>query len=92
MNIVVTGATSFLGAALTKRLLSEGHQVYAVVRPGSKNLGALLEAVRQSLPENGEAASHFHRIEGELVRTGPKEICSIRTLKTEKKPFWEQEA
>ena len=31
MNIVVTGATSFLGAALCKELVSRGHQVYAVV-------------------------------------------------------------
>lgn len=37
MNIVVTGATSFLGAALCKELVSRGHQVYAVVRPGSSN-------------------------------------------------------
>lgn len=33
MRAVVTGATSFLGAALIRRLLEEGHQVYAVVRP-----------------------------------------------------------
>ena len=44
MNLVVTGATSFLGVALIRELLKEGHKVYAVVRPGSKNRGAL-EAV-----------------------------------------------
>lgn len=43
MNIVVTGATSFLGAAVTKKLLQMGHQVFAVVRPGSKNRKALPE-------------------------------------------------
>ena len=41
MNIVVTGATSFLGAALVKELLRREHQVFAVVRPGSKNRQAL---------------------------------------------------
>lgn len=41
MNIVVTGATSFLGAAFTRQLLALGHQVYAVVRPGSANQKAL---------------------------------------------------
>lgn len=41
MNLAVTGATSFLGAALIKELLKEGHQVYAVVRPGSLNRKAL---------------------------------------------------
>lgn len=44
MRAVVTGATSFLGAALIRRLLEEGHQVYAVVRPHSAN--------RKVLPEN----------------------------------------
>ena len=53
MNIVVTGATSFLGAALCKELVSRGHQVYAVVRPGSNN--------RQVL-EILEIDSHFHMI------------------------------
>ena len=53
MNIVVTGATSFLGAALCKELVSRGHQVYAVVRPGSSN--------RQVL-EKLENDSHFHII------------------------------
>lgn len=41
MNLVVTGATSFLGVALIKELLKEGHLVYAVVRPGSSNRRAL---------------------------------------------------
>ncbi|WP_124065189.1 NAD(P)-dependent oxidoreductase [Clostridium sp. E02] len=40
MNIVVTGATSFLGRALVDELL-KNHSVYAVVRPGSKNIGSL---------------------------------------------------
>ena len=43
MNIVVTGATSFLGSALVKRLLQGGHRVYAVIRPGSKNRAMLPE-------------------------------------------------
>lgn len=37
MNVVVTGATSFLGHALIKRLLDNGQFVYAVIRPDSKN-------------------------------------------------------
>ncbi len=48
MNLVVTGATSFLGAALIRELLKEKHQVYAVVRPGSKNRAAL-DAVKTEL-------------------------------------------
>ncbi len=41
MEIVVTGATSFLARPLIGRLLGMGHRVYAVVRPGSANLGLL---------------------------------------------------
>jgi nucleoside-diphosphate-sugar epimerase len=41
LNVVVTGATSFLGRALVDRLLLEKNQVFAVVRPGSKNMGNL---------------------------------------------------
>lgn len=41
MIIVVTGATSFLGAAVVKKLLQMEHQVFAVIRPGSKNREAL---------------------------------------------------
>ncbi len=44
MKVVVTGATSFLGAAVVKRLLMLGHFVYAVIRPGSANRNALPEA------------------------------------------------
>ena len=41
VEIVVTGATSFLARPLVGRLLTMGHQVYAVVRPGSSNLELL---------------------------------------------------
>ncbi len=38
MNVVVTGATSFLGAPMAERFLRDGDRVYAVVRPGSRNI------------------------------------------------------
>ena len=43
MNVVVTGATSFIGVSVIEYLLHQGHRVYAVVRPGSANLGRLPE-------------------------------------------------
>lgn len=60
MNVVVTGATSFLGRALVDRLLNEKHQVFAIVRPGSPNVGSLdggrqgLTLIERQLEELGE--------------------------------------
>ncbi len=45
MRVIVTGATSFIGAAVVRRLLLEGCQVIAVVRPNSPNLGYLQENI-----------------------------------------------
>jgi dihydroflavonol-4-reductase len=36
MKMLVTGATGFTGGHLARRLLSEGHQVRALVRPGAR--------------------------------------------------------
>ena len=47
MRVVVTGATSFIGAATVVRLLRAGHQVYAVVRPASGHLNNLLDRYRR---------------------------------------------
>ena len=62
MRIVVTGATSFLGAAAVKKFLSMGRQVYGIIRPGSVNRAALpqsapglkvIELELERLPEIG---------------------------------------
>ena len=34
-QVLVTGAAGFVGSALTRRLLADGHSVHALVRPGS---------------------------------------------------------
>lgn len=41
MRIVISGATSMIGAALTNKLLENNHEVVAVVRPKSKKLETL---------------------------------------------------
>lgn len=49
MNLVVTGATSFLGAPMAEYCLEQGHRVFAVVRPASKNM-AQAEALQMRFP------------------------------------------
>lgn len=46
MRIVLTGATSFIGRAVLNELLAGGHQVFAVVRPGSPGTEALEQAAK----------------------------------------------
>ncbi len=51
MQIIITGATSFVGAALTRELLRRGHTVTAVVRPLSMKLDAVIRGNEQALDE-----------------------------------------
>ena len=38
MKVLVTGATGFIGGNLARELLARGHEVVALVRPGSNTL------------------------------------------------------
>lgn len=62
MNLVVTGATSFLGTALIGELLRQGHQVYGVVRPHSGNMTILQRCAKGSTC----CGAGLHIIEAEL--------------------------
>lgn len=64
-NIVLTGATSFLGAALTRELLSQGHECHVIVRPGSPRLNML--------PTSSERL-HIHISDLHTVEAWQKEI------------------
>lgn len=51
MRLVITGATSFVGGATVHEALRRGHQIAAVVRPGSKKLEVITKDNGQALLE-----------------------------------------
>ena len=64
MRVVVTGATSFIGAVTVRKLLEAGFSVEAVVRPGSSNMSKLYEQI----PEGSQSSLQvleidLHKIE-----------------------------
>ena len=63
MRIVITGATSFVGAAAIQELLENGHEVYAVVRPSSRKLETL---TGQEAGKNALREGHLHIVENDL--------------------------
>lgn len=70
MRIVVTGATSFVGAATVNELLNRGHEVIAVVRPGSKKLDRIPSQEGLSIVENDLSDS-------QLLPEKIKENCDV---------------
>lgn len=60
MNILITGATGFLGKQLTLKLLSEGHSVYALARDKRKG-----EKLKQEVPSH--AQRNLTILEGNLL-------------------------
>lgn len=51
MRIIMTGATSFAGAATARELLKRGHTVIAIVRPLSMKLDKIIRGNEQALDE-----------------------------------------
>ena len=48
-QIIMTGVTSFVGAAAARELLGRGYQVFGILRPGSKNRGPLERSLKEFL-------------------------------------------
>lgn len=65
MRAVLTGATSFIGAATLYEMLNGGHEVYAVVRPQSEKCRLIMEQNRKALEEN-----RLHIVENDLAEPG----------------------
>ncbi len=49
MRVVITGATSFVGAATVQEMLRRGHTIIAVVRPQSTKLNLITDPNREAL-------------------------------------------
>lgn len=77
MKLFLTGATGYIGSQLTKRLITEGHDLAIVVRPDSK-----LEVLQPFLPQiqvhvyDGSYASLL----GALKAAKPELVCHVASL------------
>lgn len=67
MIVLVTGAAGFLGRAVVRRLLDDGHQVLALVRPlkdvSAFDTSARLHFIRGDLRHKGEWCDQFKSVE-----------------------------
>lgn len=72
MNIMITGATGFVGSKLVRSLLDKGHTLYPVVRSEQK-INQLIE----QLP--AEQAERIHPVTGDITQTdfGIRDTASL---------------
>lgn len=68
MRIAITGPTGAIGSELVKLALAEGHEVVAIARPHSKNLGNLPKSERLTVLESD--ISEYKHLTG-------KDFCDI---------------
>jgi nucleoside-diphosphate-sugar epimerase len=69
MNVVVTGATGFIGSHVVRELLRRGHTVAALVRPGSSL--ARLDGVEEEITTWRVDLADGPRVEEALARIAP---------------------
>src|SRR4030095_1002891 len=66
MEVLITGAAGFLGSALSRRLVGDGHHVRALVRPGSDASsldGVAVERVSGDVTDPGSVARAVQGVE-----------------------------
>lgn len=77
MRVVITGATSFVGAATVKEMLKRGHAVIAVVRPQSAKLDLILAPNRQAVEEGRLIVVENDLSAPELLPEKIEEPCEV---------------
>lgn len=80
MRVIVTGATSFIGKAVTKELLAGGHHVFAVVRPDSPGRGQLERPGAEAGENTGEETGNKAKKEGGRLTILPFSLKDIGKL------------
>lgn len=88
-RVVITGATSFIGIHLINQWLDRESELYAVIRPNSKNRERIPRNERihilevdmedyTSLPELVDSADYFYHLAWEGVRNPYRDDCAIQ--------------
>jgi nucleoside-diphosphate-sugar epimerase len=75
MRVAITGAGGFLGANLVRRLLAEGHEVLAAVRPGGSR--ARLDGLAGELEVVEADACDRHRLSSVLSSARPEAVYHL---------------
>ena len=79
MRIVISGATSMIGAALTNKLSENKHEVVAVVRPNTKKTETLINSSSLSIVECD--MKDYSNLTNNTNACGPCEslVCTVQS-------------
>ena len=68
MKVLITGATSFIGYNLAEYIISQGDEVYAFIRPTSKNKDKIINS------------PNYHKIELDVATLTGEEVLDIGSI------------
>lgn len=80
MRVVVTGATGFIGDAVVRALLREGHDVVALVRPGRENERTDVETQGFDLADPRGMAERFRGADAVIHAAGTADVRAPREI------------
>ena len=68
MKVLITGATSFIGYNLAEYIINQGDEVYAFIRPTSKNKDKII------------SSTNYHKIELDVATLTGEEVLDIDSI------------